>query len=280
MKLFYYLFLLFFSCGLFASPFQQPAHRIIALAPNLTEIIFAAGAGKSLVGVDSMSNYPSAAQKIPVIANFQTVDLEKIAKLHPDLIVAWQYTNSLIIEQLRRLNLPIYQASFNKISDIPKVIQVIGRLAGSSQVANRNAQQFQQELENMTQRYAAKKPVTVFYQLSQQPLMTVNRHSLVNQVILLCGGQNVFENTTGLAPIISIENILKENPAVILVSAFEKPNLKFWNQYPQLIAVQKKQIYSINPDLVERPSPRILQGAAIICRDLEVIRRSRAVNDQ
>ena len=273
------LLCVFVSLNIFATPIKvvdssghtvelkQPAHRIIALAPNLTEIVFAAGAGKYLVGVSSMSDYPEAALKIPVIANFQEIDLEKVITLKPDLIVAWQYTNALMIAQLKRLHFSIYIATFYQLSDIPNTIENIGKLAGTKKAANKAANQFRKKLEKLKKQYAHRKTVTVFYQLSQVPLMTINKHSIADKVIKLCGGKNIFENTIGLSPTVSIENILEANPQVILISNFlgNKNGLKFWKQYPMLQVVKNHHIYFVNPSLVERPGPRILQGIDEVC---------------
>lgn len=249
---------------------KSHAHRIITLAPNLTEIVFAAGAGTYLVGVSSMSDYPKAALKIPVISNYQEIDLEKVVMLKPDLIIAWQYTNALMIAQLKRLNYPIYIATFNQLSDIPKTIENIGKLSGTNKVAKKAANQFNEKLQWLKQKYARQKRATVFYQLSQAPLLTINQHALADQVIQLCGGQNIFENTVGLSPTVSIENILAVNPKIILVSDFagNRNAIQFWKKYPMLQAVKNKRIYFINPSLVERPGPRMLQGMEEVCGSL------------
>ena len=263
--------LIFFSALLFSlNLFAMPAHRIITLAPNLTEIVFAAGAGKYLVGVSGSSDYPKSALKIPIVASFQRVDLEKLITLQPDLIITWQYTNALMVSQLNRLHMPVYKASSNQLSDIPKTIEAIGKLAGTEKIAKKSAKSFRVQLKALRRKYSQRKPIAVFYQLSQTPLMTLNKNSLVDGVIKLCGGKNIFENTPGVSPTISIENVLQRNPQVILVSDFSgnKNAVQFWQKYPMLQAVKNKRIYFVNPSLVERYGPRILQGAASICRDV------------
>lgn len=264
----------FFCLLISSSLIGAPARRIITLAPNLTEIVFAAGAGDRLVGVSSFSDYPKEAKKIPIVASYQSIDLERVVALHPDLVIAWQYTNALMIKQLQQLHFSIYRASFSRLSDIPKTIEAIGQLAGTRKQADQSAAHFRKALKHLKDQYKNKKPVTVFYQLSQHPLITINQHALTNRVIQLCGGKNIFENTLGLAPTVSIENILKQNPQLIFISAFQsnKSPLKFWQAYPQLLAVKKGHLYSVDASLVERAGPRILQGISQICRDINQAR--------
>ncbi len=282
MKQVIFIFLMLFTLNVFASltrvvdseghefELTQPTHRIITLAPNLTEIVFAAGAEQYLVGVSAESDYPKAALKIPIIASYQEVDLEKIVSLRPDLVIAWQYSNTLMVQKLKQLKIPVYMASFSRLFDIPKAIEDVGKLAGTYPYAAKSVKKFKAELIRLGQKYSHRKPVKVFFQLSQTPLMTLNKRSVVNSVIELCGGKNLFKKALGFSPSVSIEDVLKLNPQVILESVFSDKNKVFdyWKKYPEIQAVKNRRIYFVNPSLIERPGPRILQGAAIICRDI------------
>jgi iron complex transport system substrate-binding protein len=255
---------------------NKPARRIISLAPNLTEIVFAAGAGKYLVGVSSFSDYPLVAKNIPVVATFNDLDMEKIVSLHPDLVVAWQGGNPLRqLNQLRKLGIPVYVESFSKITDIPKNILAIGKLTGTNITARKAANKFMHTFTKLKHNYAHKKPVKVFYELSLQPLMTLNERSLVGQVIHLCGGKNIFATTRTLAPHVNVASVLAANPQLIFVSkqADDVQAIKIWNAYQQLTAAQKHHIFTVDSNRLERYGPRILEGAQQVCADIDMVRK-------
>jgi len=256
---------------------NKPARRIISLAPNLTEIIFAAGAGKYLVGVSSFSDYPQVAKNIPVVATFNDLDMEKIVDLHPDLVVAWQGGNPLKqLNQLRKLGIPVYVESFSKITDIPKNILAIGKLAGTNVTARQAANKFMHAFAQLKHNYAHKKPVKVFYELSLQPLLTLNDRSLVGQVIHLCGGKNIFATTRTLAPHVNVASVLAADPQLIFVSkqTNDVQAIKSWNAYQQLTAAKKHHIFTVDSNKLERYGPRILEGAQQMCADIDMVRQT------
>jgi len=246
--------------------------RIISLAPNITEILYIIGAGKQIVAVSAYSNYPKAAKKLPIVTTYNDLDLERIIHLKPNFIVVWKEGNpSAQIRQLKGLHIKVVVLSFQKISDIPHAMLVLGQLTGHEQQAKRQAKKFEKSLKQLKQKYSRRKKVTVFYQLSQDPLMTLNKHSMVDQMIQVCGGENIFHDTIGLAPMVNIESILARNPQAILISNTNKAAQQeklYWQEYPMLQAVKNKQIFIINADLIERPGPRLIQGITQICQYL------------
>lgn len=256
--------------------FAQSAQRIVALSPNLTEIVFAVGAGKNLVGVSSFSDYPKAAKKIPVVATFNDLDIEKIVSLHPDLVLAWQGGNpSEQLNKLKRLGIPVYVASFNQIIDIPKNILAIGDLVGARAAARKIANKFTQNYLRLKNNYTNKKSIKVFYELSWQPLMTLNKKSMVGQAISLCGGKNIFADTSIIAPHVGVASVLAANPQLILVSkqaGFGDLAVKGWDDYPQLNAVKNHRVFVVNSVVLERPGPRILQAAQQVCAAIDLAR--------
>ncbi|MGD9107577.1 MAG: cobalamin-binding protein [Gammaproteobacteria bacterium] len=255
----------------------RPAQRIVALAPNLTEIVFAVGAGKKLVGVSCFSDYPKAAKKIPVVAACNDLDIEKIISLHPDLVLAWQGGNpSEQINQLRKLGITVYAASFDKVTDIPKNILAIGKLVGTQTTAGKVSNKFMQNYLKLKNNYANKKPIKVFYELSWQPLLTLNKKSMVGQVINLCGGKNIFAETSIIAPRVGLASVLAADPQLILVSkqaGFGDLAVKGWDDYPQLNAVKNHHVFTVDSVTLERPGPRILQAAQQVCVAVDMVRK-------
>lgn len=258
---------------------NEPANRIIALAPFLTELLFAAGAGDYVVGVVEFSDFPSAANKIPRIGSHQRFDMEAILALKPDLVVAWLSGNTRNdINRLEKLGLQVYVSEPKKLGDIPDVIERLGRLVGTDQSARRSSQTFRKQYRDLKKQYQDLSSIRLFYQIWDQPLMTVNGDHLINDVIRLCGGKNVFEDLSTLTPIIDIEAVVQADPAVIVAGGMSDAGttwLKAWQQWSQLSAVKSKNLFFIPPSLIQRHTPRILEGARQLCVALDKARGSK-----
>lgn len=248
----------------------HPAQRIISLAPDLTELLFAAGAGQSIVGVMRGSDYPPLAKKIPIVASFDQIDVEHIAMLHPDLIVVW--AESHIPEQLKKLGVPIYFSHQHRLQDIPRTLQRFGCLAGTQPIAATAVEKFLQHYQQLQKTYARQKTVNVFYQVWPQPLITITEKSWINEVISLCGGKNIFAELRGVAPEINIEAVIKANPDVIISNESRDAWKAKWREWPELTAVKQNDLFSLDPDLIERAGPRVLNGAEKMCKMIAVVR--------
>ena len=254
----------------------KPARRIVSLAPHTTENLFAAGAGVYVVGVVSYSDFPAAASGIRRVGDANNLDLEAIIALHPDLIVAWDSGNTRPqIEKLQQLGLVVYASEPRRLEDVPVDIETLGRLAGTEQAARQAATAFRAEHARLRGQYAERRPVSVFFQIWNRPLMTVNGAHLISDVIRLCGGRNIFAEVSALAPEVNIEAVMVADPQVIMVSSAGErraPWLDEWRRMPQLQAVKKGRLFAVRPDLITRPTPRILEGARLICGQLDQVR--------
>lgn len=257
---------------------SAPAQRIVSLAPHATELIFAAGAGDAVVGVAEFSNYPPEAASLQLIGNSSNLNLESIVGLQPDLIIAWKSGNTGgQVEQLARMGLPVFFSEPRRLVDIPANIERIGQLAGTQDTANRTAKQFRDDLRKLQQTYAERTPVKVFYEIWPQPLMTVNGEHLISQIIELCGGVNIFHALPTLAPVVNFESVLTANPEVIISASSAEPKADWyrkWLHWTQISAVKNRQFYYIEPDTIQRQSPRILNGARQLCKHLEQQRQT------
>lgn len=251
---------------------EKPARRIISLAPDLTETLFAIGASNQLVGVIDGSDYPEAAKATQRIGSYSGIDLEKMMTLHPDLIVNWGNNFSRQLTTLGKMSMPIYHSDPHHLEDIARRIQHLGCLTGNEIAANKLAENFIQQLNNLKQRYANKKPVTVFYQIGSHSLITINKDSWINQVIILCGGRNLFAEVKTIAPEITWEAVVVANPQVIINSTTDADWKTPWQAWQKMDAVKNNSLYSIHPDLLERAGPRLIAGAAELCKDLDIVR--------
>ncbi len=263
---------------------DKPARRIISLAPHITELLFAAGAGDAVVGAVSYSDYPPEATRLANVGSYESLNLEAIVALQPDLVVAWKSGNSgLQIEQLSRLGLPVFYSEPRRLEDIASNLQRLGRLAASENHANVAAARFSIHYRQLEARYSRAMPVRVFYEIWHRPLITVSGKHLISQVIKLCGGRNIFAGLAALAPTVNPEAVLAANPEVIIASgmATQRPEwLDRWRNWPQIAAVKHRQLYFIPPDLLQRQTPRVLEGAERLCEQLEQARSYSEQEDE
>ena len=254
---------------------EQPARRIVSLAPYITELLFAAGAGAALVGVSEFSDYPAAARGIQRIGGGGGLDLEAIVALRPDLVIAWQSGNPTgQVARLQALGLSVYLSEPRRLGDVSQTLRRLGVLAGTEAVAEARADGFDRRQQQLQRKYAGLPAVSVFYQIWEHPLMTLNGEHLFSDVVRLCGGRNVFDALPSLAPQVGIEAVLAADPDVIIIAADDaSPMLSGWRQWPSLRAVNQGHIYAVGRDQLVRHSPRILDGAEQLCGILERVRR-------
>lgn len=257
---------------------EGPARRIVALAPHIVENLFSAGAGERLVGVVSYSDWPAAARHIPRVGSFNAFSLEQIAALQPDLVVMWGSGNgSRALEKLQRLDVPVYVSELRRIGDIPRDIRQLGRLAGTQAAAEVEASRLEQGFARLAARYRERQPLRVFYQIWHEPLQTISGEHLISEVLALCGARNLFAGAHGLAPRISLEAVLAGDPDAIVAGGMDSQRpewLDYWQQFPQLQAVRQEALLPTDPDLLQRPTARLLTGARRLCQALETVRAS------
>lgn len=250
----------------------HPAQRIISLAPDITEILFAIGAGQHVVGVMAGSDFPPLAKTLTQVGSYSGLDLESIIALHPDLIVVWSNTFSRQLNELKKLGIPIYTTQPQRLEDIPRTMKNLGCLANVTTGATQSAEKFSQGLAHLRARFRTAKPITVFYQIGDYALITINRSSWINQVIHLCGGRNVFANAYFISPEVSWEAVIAANPQVVMDSSSNDHWKQNWLQWQEVTAVKKQALFTLNPDWIERAGPRLLDGARQLCEALQLAR--------
>lgn len=254
---------------------EQPAQRIISLAPSMTELLFSLGAGDRVVGVMDFSDYPPEARQRPVVGRFDMLDMETILVLQPDLIVAWRSGNPRnSIQRLKDLGFAVYIAEPDSLASIAGHLSRLGVLTGQTGEAELLQQHFDTELDTLQTIYSDRAAVNVFYQVWHSPIISVGGGELINDMIRLCGGRNIFAELP-VGPKVNLEDVLVRDPQIIIASGSNDDTpewLKDWLKWPQLQAVKNQHLYSIAPDLVQRHSLRALQGAASMCEHIDQVR--------
>lgn len=253
------------------------AQRIITLAPNLTELVFAAGAGDRLAGVARYSDYPPPARRLPVISDAVQFDVERMLVLRADLVLAWQGgTPPDAIARLERAGLPVFVAGAAGLEDIARNITAIAQLAGTAAAGAKARAAFDADLRMLRSRRHDGPPVRVFYEIWDRPLMTVNNAHLISETIGLCGGVNVFGGLRPLTPEVSREALLAARPDIVLGGSSADTPAAFaarWAALPPPLNAWTAR--HLPADLMQRPTPRILDGARQLCAHLDAIRAAR-----
>jgi iron complex transport system substrate-binding protein len=256
-----------------------PARRVVSLSPHATELLFELGMGERIVGAPEFSDHPPAARNIPRIGGSGALDIERILALRPDMVVGWASGNpSRQIARLRALGLPLYLSEPRSLSDIAVTLRRLGVLVGAAAAGEASAASFEDEVRALGARYRGRPAVGVFYQVWDRPMVTVNGKHLINDIIELCGGRNVFAALPELAPAVDIEAVLRADPEAIVASgadAARPPWLDDWRRWRTLTAVARGNLFDVPPELVQRQTPRILEGAVRVCEALETARRRR-----
>ena len=256
----------------------EAAPRIISLSPHITELLFAAGAGDRIVGVDDSSDYPAAVAGIARVGEPAALDVEGLLKLKPTLIVLWDSgTPARRKAELESLNLKLYVTDQHHLDDIGATLLEFGRLAGTEPVAAAAARRYRSELAQLRTQYAARPRLKVFYQVWDRPLYTLSGRHVVSEVLSLCGGDNIFADLSALAPAIDKEAVLARDADVILVAATGVEGTRQtaeWGRFGNLRAVQRGHVFTVDPSLVGRMAPRILEGVREVCGLLDAARGS------
>jgi iron complex transport system substrate-binding protein len=257
-------------------PAAQAKERVISLAPHLTEMMYALGAGDQLVGVMRFSDYPEAAKKLPVIGDAYALNYEQIVAAKPTLVLAWKGgTPEKQIEKLRSLKLSVEVINTDTLKDIPLSMSNIARKLNNPNASISINGQFERQFKTLQTQYSrlgTTEPVKVFYEIWSQPLMTIGNKHPINEAITLCGGVNVFKDIAQPTPTVSREALLTRKPQVLLNAAGDdvKPKKTSGETlFPKL------PHSTINGDLISRMGPRFLQGVKQMCEVIDVVRVTR-----
>lgn len=254
---------------------SAPPRRTVTLAPHITELVFAAGAGDRIVGTVSSSNYPPEANAIARVGDGLLLNTETLLALHPDLVLAW--APSAAVRKLIATGLQVQYSQPRTLDDIPGEVLRLGRLFGTEDTAAPLAQNLRQRLAALRTRHAGQAPVRVFLDLGDTPLYTLGDEPLFNSLLAACGGVNLYADAGVPAPQVSPESVLARQPDVVLLATAQQAGARQtpWKQL-KLGAAQQGRLHEIDPDALLRPGPRLITAAEQICAHLEAFRRAGA----
>lgn len=255
----------------------KQAQRILVLAPHLTEIVDFVGGLDRVIAVDGSSNFPDVVNALPKLPNPWVLGAEPILARKPDLVLVWQSGISAdVVAQLRRAGVPVFVSEPKTIAQVASTMQRLALLLGTQSTTNPKVNQWLARFDQLRTRFIGRTVVSVFYQVWRQPLMTLGGQHVVSEILGLCGGRNVFADLTNLAAPVSVEGVLKRNPAMLLSSGSVEDHRAFltqWAPWSGLAAVQRGHVYTIPNDLLVRNGPRLIDAAVQVCDHIEHARR-------
>lgn len=246
--------------------------RIIPLAPSLTEILYSLGLGERVVGVTQFSSYPPEAAAKPKVGSYINLNVEAILRLRPDLIIATKDGNEPgVVDMLAQAGIAVFVVNPRNVQETIGTIGDIGRVCGIPERAGQLTQLLEKRLDNVVGKTALKRKPLVFLQINLKPIMTVNRHTFHHDLIRLSGGRNLTADASITYPRISIEEVIERRPDVILISSMERGGRyekarQEWMKWTSIPAVRNGRVYLIDSDLIDRPSPRIIDGLEAMAR--------------
>lgn len=246
--------------------------RAISLAPHITEILFAAGAQDHLIAVDSSSDYPPATKNLPRIGDALRVNPERLLELKPDQVWAWQ-ANQIgpeLQRQLQQTHINLIFAAPEKLDDIPAFVRLAGDSLNTADVAVPMAALLDNQIASLRQNSRLGETVSVFLEIGSEPLYTLARDPLIQDVLTTCKAQNIYARHAAVAPTISLEDVLHKRPQVVIMAYRDPAQLRarhlFWEKH---LGLSPHALLNLNPDALYRPGPRLIEATRILCEQLD-----------
>jgi len=244
--------------------------RIVSLAPGVTEMIFALDAEDKLVGVSSVANYPEEALEKESVGNISEPNIEKIVALKPDLVIAESVTNKEVVRRLTNLGIKIAGFRPNSIPETIQMIDDIAFLISAEDKAEELTSQMRSEFKRVKnlvdKKIQQERRQRVFYEIWSDPLFTAGKNTFLDSIIFQAGGYNIGRDAQGSWPQFNLESLIAADPEVYIASEHSSPEgltmekLKSRTLMRETSAYKNDRLYLVNQDLVNRPSPRIIEG--------------------
>ncbi len=256
--------------------------RIVTLMPSLTEVVFALGLGRRLVGVAQYSDYPPAAKRLPRVGSYVSPNLERIVALAPELVLASKDGNpAWMVDRLAAMGIAVYVTAPGRPQDLPASLARLGRVCGAPAAGRVLARRLEQSFRRVARRLKGVRPVPVLMVIGSHPLISVGRGTINHYLVRMAGGRNIAAAAPGRWPKLSLEYVLQARPRVVVVSTMERGQhlravMDYWRSLPGLAGNPGYRVASIQSDLIDRPGPRLGTGLVTLARILHPERFPRA----
>jgi iron complex transport system substrate-binding protein len=257
---------------------ESRPERIISLAPSITEMLYAIGAGPQVVGRTDFDNYPPEVEELPSIGGFSAsaMSIETILDLEPDLVIAGSVLQAEIVDALEESGITVYAVEPNTIQNILDRTLTLGEITGHVEEAQTVVADMSARVETVQAAVAdipEDERVTVFYEIWHEPLTTTSNETYIGELIELAGGINIFADAEGAYPTVSAEEIIARDPDVILGPSSHGDQLtpEMISERPgwqSLSAMQNERIYILDGDVISRAGPRVVDALEALAVDL------------
>jgi iron complex transport system substrate-binding protein len=249
---------------------EKKPERIVSLAPSHTEILFSLGLGDKIVGVSSFCDYPEEAKTKEDIGSFQEINLERIIELEPDLVIQYGPGDEESNGRLKEAGINILCYEPETIDEVIELINTIGEVTDTSSEARKITKDMTDKKNSIVEKVKGAKKVKVFYEIWDDPLMVAGPGSFMDELMTLAGGDNIAKDAKGEYPQFDVEQLIERDPEVYLSAADieEKTieSIKSRPGYENISAVKNDRIYLLEPNIVSRPGPRIVEGLEIVAK--------------
>lgn len=259
--------------------------KVITLAPHITELVYAAGAGHTIVGTVRSSNFPKQAKQIHRVGDGLNINVEHLLTLEPDIIYAWHdnLSNQNMIEKTKPFGIEVLFSAPESIQDIPVHIRSIGKKLNTYNEANISATDLENKIKNLQNKYSNKQRLSVFLEIGSKPVYSLGNDDLTNSVVNICGTNNIFADSAAVAPIVNPEQVINADPDIIIITNLSASNLakrvRYWQKLG-LKAALNHNVYTVDPDQMLRPGPRLIDAAQRICNLVDKVRTINTTSTQ
>lgn len=246
--------------------FPRPPQRVVSLAPSVTEVLWAVGAGPQVVGVSSADDYPPEVRTRPRVGGVQ-VDEERLVALRPDLVVGLKSLQEPVLRRLRGRGLRVLAVDASSLEETYRLVVLLGEVTGHAARAEQVVARMRARARAVEAQVAGRPPVRVFLQVWDQPFLTAGRGTLPDDVVRRAGGRNVFADVVGW-PQVSEEEVLTRDPECVLVLGRGRARVLERAAWRRTSAVRRGCVAEVEPSWVVRPGPRLVLGLAHVAKVL------------
>jgi iron complex transport system substrate-binding protein len=253
---------------------KEEPRRIVALAPNLTEILYFLGLGDRVVGVTKYSYYPPAAALKPKVGTYINLNVERIISLSPDLVIGTADGNEPgVVDLLEQAGIAVFIVNPRNMRQVIDTVATLGRVCGLPEKGRALSKELSKRVDRIVEKTRPRRRPLVLLQINVRPIMSVNRNTYLHDLILLAGGRNMTQDSPITYPRISLEEVIRRKPEVIVISSMERGGRfeearREWLKWTSIPAAKNKRVHLIDSDLIDRPSTRIVEGLEAMARIL------------
>jgi iron complex transport system substrate-binding protein len=260
---------------------RPPPLRIVSLSPGGTEMLFAAGAGPAVVATVEYSDVPPEARRVARIGDAVSIDLERLVRIHPDVVVAWPSGgNPAQREKIARLGIPVYEQQAQRLADLALSLRRLGALAGTEREAEAAARGIEARLALLERTYAAAggaaRHPSVLLEVWNRPIYTVGGQHLMTDALELCGTRNVFADLPEAGPVVDVEAVIARDPDIIIAAGPPGEGagwLVDWKRFGTLKAVRNGRLVAFEDQALSRLGPSVLDATEALCHAINRLDR-------